>query len=230
MIAVLVLLPFVLIAAEISLCHVDCVCIFWANTATQEVRCPTGSGLPSGWTSGNAPPDGSTGSWGGSGTSKPAPSPLPGNPLNMETQMFVSSAKDNAIAKLRGEKVTDLKGVWEPNECTNLFLNSPLGKKGAYLLGSYVIFRDGTGKKDTQGVDQCATGTVAAWTTCCQHDPVVFICPNKFKASTTDDRVKYLIHETLHVGGQREDTDGTTGPGDPPNSSQINDAVAKACN
>lgn len=95
-----------------------------------------------------------------------APSPLPGNPLSTETQMYVSSAKAKAVEKLRGEKVPDMKGVWEPNECTNLFLNSPLGKKGAYLLGSYVVFRDGTGKKDAQGIDQCTTGTVAAWTTC----------------------------------------------------------------
>jgi len=69
--------------------------------------------------------------------------------------MQVSSARTTAIEKLRGEKVPDMKGVWEPNECTNLFLNSPLGKKGAYLLGSYVVFRDGTAVKDSQGVDQC---------------------------------------------------------------------------
>jgi hypothetical protein len=210
-IAVLVLLPFVLTASEISLCHVDCVCIFWAITATQEVRCPQSSGLPSGW--GN-PPDGSSGSWGGSGTSKPAPSPLPGNPLDPETTMARDSARKLAIEKLRGEKVTDLKGVWEANECTNLFLNSPLGRSGASLLGSYVVFRDGTGKKDAQGVDQCATG-ISAWTTCCQH---------------VSDRAGILIHETMHVGGQREDTNGTTGPDDPPNTSQIKDAVNKACN
>lgn len=144
--------------------------------------------------------------------------------------MYVSSAKNSAVTKVRGEKVPDLKGVWEATPCTNLFLNSPLGRSGAYLLGSYVVFRDGTGLKDSQGVDQCALGTVAAWTSCCQHDPVVFICPIKFKQSGPSDRVKYLIHETMHVGGQQEDKDGTVGPGDPPNSDQINALIEKACN
>jgi hypothetical protein len=144
--------------------------------------------------------------------------------------MQVSSARNTAITKLRGEKVPDLKGVWAPTPCTDLFLNSPLGKTGAFLLGSYVVFRDGTAVKDSQGVDQCSTGSVAAWTSCCQHDPVVFICPVKFEQSGSDDRIKYLIHETMHVGGQQEDKDGTVGPGDPPNSDQINQAVDEACN
>jgi hypothetical protein len=233
-IAVLVLLPFVLTAAEISLCHVDCVCIFWTTLAggTQELRCPIG-GFPSGWTNGGAPPDGGGGSWGGPGTGQTPPSPLPGNVLNPITSGYVTSAKGSAVTKLRGEKVTDpgtRKGTWLPTPCTDLFLNNPLGESGASLLGSYVVFRDGTGTKDAQGVDQCATGAFGAWTTCCQHDPVIFICPAKFNTSSPSDRIKYLIHETMHVAGQQEDKNGTVGPGDPPNSSQINDAVDTACN
>jgi hypothetical protein len=210
-ISILVLLPFALTAAEIVFCHETCVCLYWqtGGTGYSEVRCPTG--LPSGWTIGGSTPTG-TGSWAGSGTSKPPPAPLPGNVMNPETYSQVQSAKTAAVAKLRGEKVSDLKGVWLPTTCTDLFLNSPLGKPGAYLLGNYVVLRDGTSVKDSQGADQCALGTVAAWTSCCLHDPVVFICPKKFKESTTSDRIKYLIHETMHVGGQQEDKDGTVGP------------------
>jgi hypothetical protein len=231
-IAILVLLPFALTAAEISLCHVDCVCIFWTTSAggMQEVRCPAGGS--SGWTNGGAPPTGGSGSWGGSATTKPAPAPLPGNPMNPETTVAVSSAKTTAVNKLRGEKVTDAgtrKGTWLPTRCTDLFLNSPLGEPGASLLGSYVVFRDGSGVKDDQAVDQCATG-IPAWTTCCQHDPVVYICSDTFDHLSPSERVVAVIHETLHVGGQQEDKNATIGPGDPPNRSQISDAIRNACN
>jgi hypothetical protein len=230
--AALVLLPFVLTAAEISLCHVDCVCIYWTTTTggIEEVRCPAG-GFPSGWTSGGGTPSGGNGSWAGTGSTTVAPSPLPGNPLSPETYGNVSYAKGKAVTKLRGEKVTDPgtpPGTWIPTECTNLFLNSPLGRSGASLLGSYVVFRDGTGKTDAQGVNQCATG-IPAWTTCCQHDPVVYIC-SSFNSLSVSDRVATLIHETMHVGGQQEDKDSTIGPGDPPSAVQISEAVKEACN
>jgi hypothetical protein len=222
--------------AMVSLCGEarECVCITWISggSATVEVRCPTG-GAPSGW-SGTGNPgdaDGSSGSYGGSGNPKAPPSPLPGMPLNTTTSQKVSSAKSEAINRLRGEHIVDDgtgKGTWVPTECTDLFLNSPLGKTGAQLLSNYIVFRDGTGLRDSAGRTPCSEGA-AAWTTCCTHDPVVYICPSQFNAAGLDARVKYLIHEALHVGGQQEDQDTTVGPGDPPNSSQINNDVAAAC-
>ena len=38
-----------------------------------------------------------------------------------------------------------------------------------------------------------------------------------------------LIHEWLHIAGQREDTNSTYGPNDPPNSDQIQRVVGEAC-
>lgn len=75
--------------------------------------------------------------------------------------MAMTSAKSAAMTKVRGEKVPDMKGVWAPTPCTDLFEGSPLGEPGAYLLGSYVIFRDGTGVKNENNVDVCATGNVS---------------------------------------------------------------------
>jgi hypothetical protein len=219
----------------------ECVCITWISggSGTVEVRCPANGGTPSGWAiSGNpGDADGSRGSFGGPGNKTTAPSPLPGMPLNPTTAQKLSSAKSAAIQKLKGDQEYDDgtgKPIWTPTACTDLFLNSPLSTAsnptpGAQLLGSYVVFRDGTGHRDANGIDQCAAG-VAAWTTCCRHDPIVFICPGKFNGASIDDRVKYLIHETLHVAGQMEDGDGTVGPGDPPNSDQINADVDAACN
>jgi hypothetical protein len=173
------------------------------------------------------------GSWGGTGTPRNAPSPLPGKVLDPALSRDVTYANGRAVTKLRGEKVIDAgtpKGTWVPTPCTDLFLNSPLGETGASILGGYVVYRDGTGVKDTTGVDRCATGASAAWTICCLHDPVVYICPIPFGQSSVDDRIKVLIHEGMHVGGQLEDKNVTVGPGDPPNTSQINEVVAKACN
>lgn len=232
-IAVLAALPFALTGAELALCGSQCVCITWISGASAyvEVRCPAEG--TSGWSSGGSTPDGSNGSWGGTGTSQPAPSPLPGMPLDSQTNFYVNGANGKAVTKTRGEKVTDAgtpKGTWVPTACTDLFLHSPLGKTGVELLSGYVVYRDGAGVVDGQGVNRCASGSVAAWTTCCQHDPVVYICPTKFEQMSVNDRANVLIHEAMHVGGQREDTNGSVGPGDPPNTVQINDVVARACN
>lgn len=218
-------------AVEISLCHASCVCITWVSgsSAYIEVRCRDGAA--GGWSSGpTAPPDGGDGSWAGTGTSQNPPSPLPGMPLSGAAGMAVTSAKNTAITKLRGEKVPDMKGVWLPTRCTDLFAANPLGHPGAYILGNYVVFRDGTGVKNEKNIDVCAEGNSSAWTKCCQHDPVVFICPAEFAALSPSQRSTKLIHETLHVAGQFEDLDGSVGPGDPPNTSQIDAVVNAACN
>ncbi|HEX7830041.1 MAG TPA: hypothetical protein VF787_10300 [Thermoanaerobaculia bacterium] len=217
-----------------------CVCISWSvgNSGYIEVRCPADGAEPSGWTTGDpGDADGSRGSFGGSGSKKMAPSPLPGMVLTPETNQKVSGAKTEGVKRLRGEQEFDEgtgKPIWIPTACSDLFANSPMSSgtnplPGAQLLSTYVIFRDGTGVKDKDNRDRCAEGA-AAWTTCCSHDPVIFICPAKFNSASFDDRIKYLIHETLHVAGQMEDLDGTIGPDDPPNSGQINADVDAACN
>jgi hypothetical protein len=213
-------------SVSIAFCQTDCLCITWVTGASAviEVRCQDGSG---GWTtSPTLPPDGSGGTWDGSGIQQSPPSSLPGTILNSITSAKVSAAKTKAQARLRGERVD--KGQWAPTECTDLFANSPLGLTGAQMF-AYMEFRDGTGVKDAKNVDVCASGTVSAWTTCCTHDPVVFICPLKFNPLSAELQTIKLIHEALHVAGEPEDTDGTVGPGDPPNRSQIDDLVTKAC-
>jgi hypothetical protein len=213
----------------------ECVCITWitGGGATVEVRCPANGGSPSGWSTSGDPrdADGGDGSFGGSGNPSTLPSTLPGTVLNPTTGQNVNNAKNAAIQKLRGTKIVDEgtpKGTFEPNACTNLFLNSPLGMTGGQILGSYVTFRDGTNVKDSNNVNVCATN-VPAWTTCCNHDRIVYICPGSFNSMSANDRMWTLIHEALHVGGQLEDKDTTVGPNDPPNSSQIGADVKKAC-
>jgi hypothetical protein len=217
----------------------ECVCISWTTSggATIEVRCPTGGSGLSGWATGGDPDnaDGTRGSYSGSGQKQTPPSSLPGMPINSTTGMKLTPAKNEAIKRLKGDIETgdDGKPLVIPNKCSELFANSPMSSTtnqypGAQLLGNYIIFRDGTGVKDAQNRDRCAEG-VAAWTTCCLHDPVVFICPNQFNNASYENRIKYVIHEALHVAGQLEDGNGTTGPGDPPNSGQISSNVADAC-
>ena len=46
---------------------------------------------------------------------------------------------------------------------------------------AYIEWRDGTGVKHNN-VDVCGSGTAVAWTKCCDHEPVVFLCSNGFKA------------------------------------------------
>lgn len=154
---------------------------------------------------------------------------MPGTELTGATWMAFDRAQDVAVAKLRGEKVDGVKGQWLPNRCTDLFAGSPLGYPGGYLVGTYIKYRNGTGVKDDNNKDVCATGTVSAWTKCCVHYPVVFICPSHFMRLTEEGRALKLIHEALHVAGQPEDTNSTTGPGNPPNPGQLDEAVRKAC-
>jgi hypothetical protein len=57
----------------------------------------------------------------------------------------------------------------------------------------------------------------------------VFICPLKFNPLSPNLQTTKLIHEALHVAGEPEDTNGTVGPGNPPNAGQIDDLVSNAC-
>lgn len=226
--AVVILTSPSLQAGEAFFCNGGCVCIYWSLATGEEleIRCRD-DGAAGGWATGvGQPSDGSGGSWDGTGRQKSAPSPLPEMVLNPVINARVSAAKTEAQRRLRGERVD--KGQWLPNRCTDLFADSPLGLTGAQMF-AYMVFRDGTGVKDGKNVDVCATGTVSAWTKCCEHDPVVFICPSKFGELPPDETVIKLIHEAMHVAGQLEDKNGSVGPGDPPNTGQIDDVVRKAC-
>lgn len=215
-----------------SLCGAtgECVCVTWTggSSATVEVRCPAGGTDRSGWQIGSNPPDGSGGSWGGSGNPKDPLANAPGTALSGTTSFNASSAKSGATVKLRGEKVPDMKGVWEPTACTMLFHNNPMGRSGADLMANYVILRDGTGVKDSAGNEPCKSN-VAAWTTCCNHDRYVFICPSKFDGLSSSQRQAILIHEVMHVAGQMEDGTTSVGPGDHPTSPNITAEVEAAC-
>ncbi|HEX9981967.1 MAG TPA: hypothetical protein VGF69_01765 [Thermoanaerobaculia bacterium] len=174
------------------------------------------------------PPGGEVGStFGGSGTPVAAAAPHPGNPLDQATQLALNSGIDLADVKLMGEFDPDLRR-YVSNECTELFLESPLGRSGRSLLNGYVAFRSGTGVRDSAGAVPC-NGSAAAWTNCCSHSPYIFICDSRFNEMSRTQRALVIIHELLHVGGQREDKNTTVGAGDPPNSPQISDAVAKSC-
>jgi len=105
-------------------------------------------------------------------------SPLPGMPVPIELAAHVNQAITRARDRVRGERVD--KGQWPPNRCTDLFEGNPLGKTGAQVL-AYMVLRDGTGVRNSQGVDVCGLGSVAAWTACCEHDPVVFLCSARFR-------------------------------------------------
>lgn len=126
---------------------------------------------------------------------------------------------------MRGERID--KGQWEPTRCTDLFAGNPMGMSGMQML-AYIELRDGTGVKNERNVDVCATGQ-SAWTKCCLHEPVVFLCSSRFKTLDPDTAARKLIHEALHVAGQPEDGDASVGPGDPPNTTQIDEIVRKAC-
>ncbi len=115
-----------------------------------------------------------------------------------------------------------------PTSCSMLFDNSPLGMSGVEILNGYVVFRRGEGVTHGSNVKPCENPTTGAWTTCCNHDRVIFLC-DRFAGFATSFAATLLIHEGLHVAGQLEDTSPSTGPGDPPTAGQLTSAVEAAC-
>lgn len=212
-------------AAEVTLCGeaLQCTCITWmsAGSATVEVRCPSGASTGGTPTQGTIPS-----TWGGTGVPAAPATTAPGTPLTGVLDVTVGEAVDAAWLKLRGEWDPELRRYTD-NECTNLFDGSRLRYSGMALLTSYVMFRDGTNVQDASGQTPCNANTLA-WTRCCSHSPYVFIC-NAFASAPADRRTSTIIHELMHVGGQREDGNATVGAGDPPNSGNITNAVNEAC-
>jgi hypothetical protein len=148
-------------------------------------------------------------------------------PLPPATLLKVNQAHAVAKALVAGD-YDPSTGFRIPNECTMLFNGNLLGQSANSVMGS-VKYRSGTGVQDQAGNTPC-NASVAAWTTCCNHSPYVFICDSKFNGLPASEQPYYLIHEAMHVAGQLENGTGTvTGPSDPPNSEQITALVKKAC-
>jgi hypothetical protein len=148
-------------------------------------------------------------------------------PLSGTTSLNFTTAKGVATTKLRGDLVDT--HIYEPNQCTELFANSPMGTSGIDVLGT-ITWRDGTGVKDADNNVPC--NNADAWTQIPpdgRHARVVFICPSNFNSGTRNRRASIIIHEALHVAGQLEDSSGTVGPGNPPTSGQITANVTAAC-
>lgn len=220
-------------AATVTICskQPDCVCVTWERVGGEwlEVRCPEYGGDP-GWTrdpGGGDIVDPDPG-WEGPGGEQPPSNP--GDPLSGEDKFAWDKAADLAWEKLRGDRNCCIAGkpYYTPNECTKLFLNNHLGRLGADLVKNYINARYGQGLKDAQGDTPCSQSGIAAWTTCCDHDPDILVC-DSFKNLSTSAAAAIVVHETMHVAGQPEDTTSSVGPDDPPTTSQITARIKEAC-
>ena len=204
----------------------ECTCIYWTTSTGGylEKRCPGDSG----WvTDPSNPPGAGDGSFGGSTVTNPTTAP--GTALPSDKQMVVNQANGRAKFKVHGRRVLSDTGayVYEPTACTMLFDGSPLNQDGYALLDSYITYRGGENLVSSDGTTPCNEGA-AAWTTCCSGARYVFVC-NNFFSMTSSMQSTILIHEAMHVAGQREDKSNTAGPGDPPTTSEITSAVQSAC-
>ncbi len=211
--------------ASIWFCNNGCLCVAWPTPEGErlEVRCSDGGGsAPPGYTNPVIPP-----TFGGSGTKPPAQTIHPGNPLPADLNFKVTNANTTAKVEAKGDK-DPYSTFWIPDECSALFNSAPLHMSGYSILDGYVIYRHGEGVKDAAGNTPCSSGA-AAWTSCCEHKPYVFIC-NAFGNLSAAEQANTLIHEALHIAGQREDGSTTVGgPSDPPNPGQIQDKVRAVC-
>lgn len=219
-------------AIQISFCgqQNSCVCIDWTGPSSSwiEVRCPQSE--DSGWTQ---DPTGETvndpdGTWGGPGAEQP--SDEPGSPLSGSLLFSWNLAYNVAENRLRGDSNCCLGGkpYYTPNECTMLFNGNPMGRTGKYLLTEYINPRRGDGVVGPKGKVPCDNAGISVWTTCCQHDPDVFVC-SRFENQPRDFAAALVIHEVLHVAGQREESDPGEEPLPPPTPAEITDAVREAC-
>jgi hypothetical protein len=221
---------------KISLCGPDCLCIEYdEDFGTHiEVRCNLsgGGGGEGGWTTiepgPNEPAPDGPGSFGGDGDPGEETTPAPCNPVPVARQPKLNSAISSAKTRLTRVGPPENR---QPTTCTTLFRNSPLGMPGLTLLDPnapfHAIFRYGENCTLPNGDQPCNSG-VAAAATCCTHSPYVYIC-DAFDNRTTTEAALLLIHELLHVAGQKEDTTTSAGPGDPPTTNQLNDVVRAAC-
>lgn len=227
-------------AVTVTLCGPECICIDYTKASGSyiEVRCTGdsgggGGGGGGGWTTippgPSDPPPGGPGSFGGTGN--------PGSPSNPHPCDAVAGPLAQKLEKAKTWATTKLSWVGPPENrrpttCTALFRNSRLGVPAKSLLDEnapfHAIFRRGQNCTLPNGqTSPCGSG-VAAYTTCCSHSPYVYLCDSFANLTSTDAGIR-VIHELLHIAGQREDETSSTGPGDPPTSNQLNDLVRVAC-
>lgn len=174
--------------------------------------------------------DGSSGSWRGTGSTQSPSDPHPGTVLGGDLYQSYIRATTNAINILTEQECCIQNKPYrvpKDSPCHRLFHGNPMGMGPYNLLADYVIIRNGEGVKDNSGNIPCNLG-YPAWTKCCSHSPYIFVC-NQFENLPESTAAAILIHEVLHVAGQREDTDTSIGPGDPPNTHQLTEGVRKAC-
>lgn len=222
----------------VTLCGPGCICIDYTKDTGSyiEVRCTGGGGGgggDGGWTTiepgPNDPAPDNPGSFGGDGDPGSPTDPHPCNPVSGALLQKLTQAKTWATTKLSWIGPPENR---QPTTCTHLFRNSPLGVSGKSLIdGSspfQAVFRNGQSCTLHNGdPSPCGSGT-AAVATCCEHSPYVYLCDSFADLSQTDAGIR-LIHELLHVAGQKENTTPSTGPGDPPTTNQLNDLVREAC-
>lgn len=240
--AVLALLPLIFFGvppshartAQILFCGPagQCICVAWWDfvTATLEEeapRCPPGQAPPPPPT----PPTVNT--WGGPGILPGGTNPAPGSPIPSGSSMESMWARGRTLAIEKVRRIREPGSsppLFLPNACFDLFAGNPTGKTGGDLLANYIIPRYGQNMPGSP----CSRPGVYAFSksaaTLGAHRPYVYLC-DRFTESgrTSQSSAETLIHEALHVAGQLEDDDGSIGPGDPPNSTNINDAVKAAC-
>ena len=218
------MLPFSAEAATVEFCGEgnSCICITWSRASGDyiEVRCPHVNG----WTNNRASWNDATGtlvnedgSWGGNGTMQ---DPTSGELEGSTVSGLLSIKVIDAIAKA-GELLQEPK-------CRKLFDGAPLTTNPTNLILENMIKRNGEGVEGPGGVTPCDSSSIKVWTTCCSHTPVLYFC-NSFSSVNALQAGRLIIHEALHVAGQRENSSASAGPNDPPNPSGINSAVSKAC-
>lgn len=216
-------LPSPVWSAKVEFCGQsgECLCISWkTNTGGYvEVRCP----LERGWTNDILSWHGKRGtfvdqrgSFYGNGLPNPYTNPAPGGILPGPLAAAITRASGGAFNRLRNKEA-----------CDSLFNDNPMNLHSGFILNEFIEYRWGQGVTGPGGTRPC-DGAVAAWTTCCKHDPYVFICDRFLNLSSTDQELK-LIHEGLHVASQAEDGTSSAGPSDPPNSPEIDGSVLAAC-
>jgi hypothetical protein len=214
-----------------------CICISWTyadQTYSKEWRCPNSN---SGWVNDGPPdppipppPSPNDGSYGGGGGMQNPSSPHPGGSLvgRDPLESRVTAAKSDAQGRLKRWKALDGSTTKETT-CSALFFGNKLGLPGRTILGS-AIFRYGQ-NYSVNGVFPCTQipGTYLFFDlTRGHHNPYVFVCDG-FAQFAGESAGTMVIHEILHMSGQLEDPDGSLGPGDPPNSNQIQQTVEAAC-
>lgn len=220
--------------AQIEICQTGCLCIYWSPAVGDdwyEVRCEAGTGT---WVTVPLPvpdplPDG-PGSFLGDGQPDPPPVNPPCTPLMGSNLQGYNQAKALAESKLTRVKVGGPQsGITAGTTCTVLFRNSPLPLSGLDLLKNYVVPRYGGGGCNPEGgaVNQCTASGASMWTTT-NHNRIVYVC-DSFFTMTTSQRAHKIIHELLHVAGQTEDQTTSTGPGDAPTPTLIDQLVTAAC-